>query len=113
MIEPDAELVLIDRLVAGAPVIVGSPGTRGQRIPGQKRSCDRIDSRRGNRVSWKGSAGGRPRHSGRSCRRIVNRVHAPADDLGEYSLALQQRGYGGDDGASDRLPLALIVDEQE
>src|SRR4029079_6587202 len=113
MIHPAAELILIDRLVAHALVVVGHPRTGGQRITGQQRPGDRIDSRLWNRVSGKlaprrstGSVG--PGRGG-----VVNRDRAPAGRLGEYALALQQCGHSGDHGAPNRLPLPLIVDEEE
>ena len=39
--------------------------------------------------------------------------HASANRFGEHALALEQRRHGRDDRAADRLPLALVVHEEE
>ena len=57
MIDAEAELILIDRFVVHAPVVVGGPGAGRQRIPFQQRASDRIDSLHGNRVAREWTAG--------------------------------------------------------
>ena len=113
MIEADAELILIDRLVVDAPVVVGGPGAGRQRIALQQRAGDRIHALRRESCCPGTACASRRRRPATVVAGIVDRRHAAADRLGEDALALQQRRHRGDHRAADRLPLALIVDEEE
>ena len=113
MIDSDVELILIDRLVVDAPVVVRGAGARRQRIV-RRAARARPDRSDRQESCCPGTACGSRRRqvSGRSSldRRWPERG---ADGLGEDALTLQQRRNGGDHGPADRLPLSLIVDEEE
>ena len=113
MIDPEAELILIDGFVVDAPVVVCGPGARRQRIPFEERASHWIHPLHGNRVGRERTAGRGAACAGNGRCRIVNRRHTPGDGFGEHALALEQRRHRGDHRAPDRLPLALIVEEEE
>ena len=113
MVETKTELILIDRFVVHAPVVVGRPGGRRQRIAFQERPSDRIHPFHGNRVAREGTTGRAARSAWHGGGRIVDGGNASADGFGEDALTLEQRRNGGDHRASDGLPLALIVREKE
>ena len=107
---PRAELILIDRFVVDAAIVVGGAGAGRQRIamqaaqratgsmPLDGNACCRETALR---------AGTSPR------RRIVDHRHAAGDRLGEDALPLQQRRHRRDHRAADGLPLPLVVGEEE
>ncbi len=111
MVEAQAELILIDRLVADAAVVVGGAGAGRQRIALAAARAPPDPSGRAGIVL--------PGNGLRACRRrpvrgrIVDGRHAAADRLGEHALPLQQRRHRRDHRAADGLPLALVVDEEE
>ena len=113
MIDAHAELILIDRLVVDAPVVVGGAGAGRQRIPVQQRRARPDPSARRESCCPGTGCASPPPAAGRRRRRIVDGRNASADGLGEDALALQQRRHRGDHRAADRLPLALVVDEEE
>ena len=108
VIAAQRELILVHRLVGGPPEIVGGAGTGRHRETARAGSRHRIPSRFRNRVVRERRAdvvdGGR---------RVVDHRHAPGDRLGEDPLPLKSGRHRGNHRAGDRLPLALVVDEEE
>ena len=113
MVDSQAELILIDRLVAEPPVVVGGAGGDWQRISRQQGSGDRIHPLDGNRASGEWAAGDCAIGAGHRRGRVVNRWCAPTDGFREDALTLQKRGDSGDDRAANHLSLSLIVGEKE
>ena len=113
VVGPHVELVLVVALVREAPVVVGRPGQVGEWIAAQQLRRHRVDP-----ACWDGAgreriACGAAARGGACRRRIVDRRHATGDRFREDSSALQGRGDGRDAHASDALPAALVVHEEE
>ena len=105
-------MILIDAFIAYSAIVVRRPGARRQRIPFQQDAGNRIDPIRGDDVARELTA----YHARRSWNRrvgIVNKRDPSGDRFGEPTLTLQQRRDRGDHRAADRLPLSLIVGEEE
>src|SRR6185369_10710595 len=108
VIDADVPLVLVVDLVRCPRVIVGRAWRGRQRVPLEEREGDRIHALGGNDATRKRRPAGARRRG-----RIEDGRDASADWLGEDALALQQRGHHGNLRTADRLPLALIVREEE
>src|SRR6185295_16569151 len=83
MIDPEAELVLIDRLIVHPPIVVGGPCARRQRVVAEQRARHRVDAPIRDCVASKRRTrrtAGRP---GRRRRWIVDGRHAASNGLCE------------------------------
>ena len=113
MIDPQTELILIDRLILRSPIVVRCSGAGRERISLQECASDRIHPLQRNCIARKLSTS-RHADSGRDrCRRVEDGRNTRADRFGEDALALQHGGDRRDHGSIDRLPLALIVQKEE
>ena len=113
VVEAQADLILVHRLVGGAAIVVGRASARGQRIPPEQSAGDRIQPRERNRIPRKHGACRNAVRAGGGGSGIEDRGHPPRNRLGEDALPLQHGGHRGDDGAANRLSLALIVGKEE
>ena len=113
MIEPDAELILVDRFIVDAPEVVRRPAARWQRIALEQRSRDLIHAPDGNRVAGELASRCAATGNGQGGRRVVDDRNTAGNRFGEDALSLQHRRNRRDDGTSDCLALTLVVDEKE
>ena len=107
-IEPEAELILILRLVVDALIVVRHAAAGRQRVPRKQRHRNRVHAVGRDDTTWELRA-----NTACCRRRVINDWHTTTDGFREAALLLQKRWHGGDDRAADRLALALVVEEEE
>ena len=108
MIDAGVPLILIHPLQHVARVVVRGTRRRGQRIPLQQGDRDRIHLCSRNGVPCeRGPIGAR------RSERVVDHRHRTRDGFREDALALQQGRNGRCLRLRDRLPLSLVVQEEE